>query len=428
MTPASRAILLQPALFLESGASAAENRAHDRSHAIQVDRFAQQRANGIASKDMLVALTFTSERHQVSADKLRLRVLAIDVGAGTQDILLYESDKSPENCIKLVLPSQTQIVAGHIRKATDERRPVHLTGRLMGGGASSEAIAAHLQAGLAVTAEPAAAQTVHNNLDRVAALGVRIGAEPHPSAVVVRMGDVDLDALRVGLQQFGIDMPEILAVAVQDHGYRPGAGNNEVRFAYLQSLLASGGSLASMVYQEPPEGMTRMAAIQDAFPGAYLMDTGAAAVLGALGDPVLARAAREDGVILINVGNMHTFATLVAGTRLYGLFELHTGGVTPEIVSELVERLRSGSIDPDSFTEEFDGHGAAVDPGYAAAGRFQQVAVTGPNRGLLRPLGYHEAAPHGDMMLTGSFGLVEGVLMSLARDGSRSQSLIPKTE
>src|SRR5712691_990290 len=33
------------------------------------------------------------------------RVLAIDVGAGTQDILIYESDKTPENCFKLVLPS-----------------------------------------------------------------------------------------------------------------------------------------------------------------------------------------------------------------------------------------------------------------------------------------------------------------------------------
>jgi hypothetical protein len=37
------------------------------------------------------------------------------------------------------------------------------------------------------------------------------------------------------------------------------------------------------------------------------------------------------------------------------------------------------------------------------------VAVTGPHRRLARGLGYHEAAPHGDMMLAGSWGLVEGV-------------------
>src|SRR3712207_666800 len=59
------------------------------------------------------------------------RILAIDVGAGTQDVLLYESDKTPENCVKLVLPSQTQIVGRRIRAATAIGRPVHLTGTLM---------------------------------------------------------------------------------------------------------------------------------------------------------------------------------------------------------------------------------------------------------------------------------------------------------
>ena len=43
------------------------------------------------------------------------------------------------------------------------------------------------------------------------------------------------------------------------------------------------------------------------------------------------------------------------------------------------------------------------------------VAITGPNRRIARALGYHEAAPHGDMMLAGSWGLVEGV--RLLHDG-----------
>jgi hypothetical protein len=61
------------------------------------------------------------------------------------------------------------------------------------------------------------------------------------------------------------------------------------------------------------------------------------------------------------------------------------------------------------FRAAFDGHGAALDPAYAEAGPFEFVAVTGPNRKLARPLGYHEAAPYGDMMLAGSWGLVAGV-------------------
>ena len=81
-----------------------------------------------------------------------IRVLAVDVGAGTQDILVYESDRPIENCVKLMLPSQTQVVAGRIRRATQAGKAIHLTGSVMGGGASSAAVEAHLAAGLSVSA------------------------------------------------------------------------------------------------------------------------------------------------------------------------------------------------------------------------------------------------------------------------------------
>ena len=129
--------------------------------------------------------------------------------------------------------------------------------------------------------------------------------------------DVTAQALQIGA------LPERLAVAVQDHGYQPGAGNNDVRFAYLQSLLNEGSDLRRMVYTTPPDGMTRMAAVAQAYPGAILMDTGAAAVLGALADPVVGQAAAREGAILVNVGNMHTFATLVRGGRAFGAGRVH---------------------------------------------------------------------------------------------------------
>jgi uncharacterized protein (DUF1786 family) len=355
-----------------------------------------------------------------------LRILAIDVGAGTQDVLVFDSRTTPENSVKLVLPSQTQLVARRIRAATASRSPIHLTGRLMGGGASSGAVADHIAAGLRVTATAEAARTLHNNPERVAKMGVAIREEAPADAVTIQLQDVDLEALGHALSSFGIELPEIVAIAVQDHGYRPGAGNNEVRFEYLQGLLDGGGDLGAMVFQSPPEGMTRMAAVAKTAPGCYLMDTGAAAVLGALGDPLVAEAASCDGAILINVGNMHTFATLVKGRQLYGLFEHHTGGITSEVIGDLVERLRTGRIDSATFHQEFDGHGAALDPAYAREKPFQFVALTGPNRAIARPLKYHEAAPHGDMMLSGSYGLVEGVLLSLARSGKDTEiSLIP---
>lgn len=353
-----------------------------------------------------------------------IRILAIDVGGGTQDILIYDSDRQPENCVKLVLPSQTQIVAARVREVTTAGRPLHLTGTLMGGGASSDAVAAHLAAGLPVTATTEAAPTLHNDSERVERMGVVLRADPPADAVVVNLIDIDRGALAAALEPFGVPLPEIVAIAVQDHGYRPGAGNNEVRFEFLQGLLDHGGDLTRMVYTVPPEGMTRMAAVLKTVPNAYVMDTGAAAVLGALGDPAVAEAAASDGAILVNFGNMHTFAVLLKEHRMYGLFEHHTGGITPEIVGDLVERLRGGVIDPQSFRQEFDGHGAALDPRYQDAGPFRFVAMTGPNRRLARALGYYEAAPHGDMMLTGAYGLVEGVLLTMhASNGLVRQTL-----
>jgi uncharacterized protein (DUF1786 family) len=357
------------------------------------------------------------ESDQTRTSGTPVRILAVDVGAGTQDILVYDSRRTPENCVKLVMPSQTQIVGERIRRVTADGKPLHLVGSLMGGGESSHAVSDHLNAGLPVTATAQAAGTLHNDLDRVRRMGVEIQDDPPPEAAIVELIDIDIDAIEHALHLFSVEIPEVVAVAVQDHGYRPGSGNNEVRFAYLQGLVEGGGELVNTVFQRPPDGMTRMASVLEKIAGGYVMDTGAAAVLGALGDPVVARAVDGDGAILVNVGNMHTFATLVRGRRLYGLFEHHTGGITAEIIGELVNRLRDGAIDAHAFTSDFDGHGAALDPDYQIVGPFRFVAVTGPNRAIARTLDYHEAAPHGDMMLTGSYGLVEGVLMKRAAEG-----------
>jgi hypothetical protein len=52
---------------------------------------------------------------------------------------------------------------------------------------------------------------------------------------------------------------------------------------------------------------------------------------------------------------------------------------------------------------------------------FEFVAVTGPNRALAAGLGWYFAAPHGDMMLTGSFGLADGYLAATTRQQPRPQ-------
>jgi uncharacterized protein (DUF1786 family) len=106
-----------------------------------------------------------------------MKILAVDIGTGTQDILLFDPRLDIENSFKLVLPSPTMVVRGRIRRATSQRRPVLLHGKLMGGGPCAWAAEDHLKAGLTLYATPEAAQTINDDLEVVAALGVKLVSE-----------------------------------------------------------------------------------------------------------------------------------------------------------------------------------------------------------------------------------------------------------
>ena len=47
-----------------------------------------------------------------------MQILAADIGTGTQDILLFDTEKEPENALKLVMPSPTMMLAQSIGNAT----------------------------------------------------------------------------------------------------------------------------------------------------------------------------------------------------------------------------------------------------------------------------------------------------------------------
>lgn len=326
-------------------------------------------------------------------------LLAIDVGRGTQDILVYEPGRSIENCIKLVLPSPTVVTAERIRQATRAEKPVFLDGYLMGGGANTGAVRAHLAAGFPVYATPEAAATLHDDPERVRALGVEIRANPPKDAVRVRTTDYMEPEIRQALSLFGVDYPENVAIAVQDHGYSPHRSNRIHRFELMRERLDAGGwDLLALVTDPPLADMTRMQAVRRQAPGALVTDTGPVALIGALCDPEVRRMAKT-GVTLVNAGNGHTLCFTLKGREIHGLFEHHTGALDPAKLQHYIQQLADGTL---TSEEVFDdgGHGAAVRKPLAT----DAVVVTGPNRLRLLPEAY-QAAPFGDMMLSGCFGL-----------------------
>ena len=335
------------------------------------------------------------------------RILAIDIGAGTMDTLVYDPAQPMENAVQLVLPSATSLAARKIAAIREQRRPVFLHGNLMGGYHTTNAVWAHLQAGLAVYATETAARTVHDDLDLLRSRGIVVTDDPPKDAVPVEFRDVDLARLERTLAAYDVTMPETIAIAAQDHGFSPKASNRLFRFEHWRRFLTPGSTLADHIWRRPPDYMTRLLAIQRDVPGAIVADTGPVAVLGALEDERVAAAARA-GACIVNVGNQHALGLLVRDETLFGVMEHHTEAVDTAKLERLIAHLIAGTISHDEVFAD-DGHGALVLDGYRGQPPFGFIAITGPNRRLAKALGWYEAAPHGAMMLSGCFGLVRGV-------------------
>ncbi|KAF1083946.1 hypothetical protein SPSYN_02858 [Sporotomaculum syntrophicum] len=333
-------------------------------------------------------------------------ILTVDVGSETQDVLVYQTGKNIENCPKLVMPSQTQLVAGQIRRATQQRHSIYLYGHVMGGGANFKALRQHLAAGLKVYATEQAAYTFNDNLNKVRQMGIELVEAPPADADKIWLGDIDLPAFQQALAAFDQPLPAQLAIAVQDHGFSAEESNRTLRFRLWKEFIDQGGVLRDLVFTgQIPEVYTRMKAVREIAPGAVLTDTGTAAVLGITADPTV-RPQLGKGLIAVNIGNAHTLAAAIRGQRVYGLFEHHTGMLNTTSLASLVKRLQNNELTHEEIYNA-GGHGAALHPDMGPG--WDYIAVTGPRRAMAKPLGWHEAAPYGDMMLTGCFGLLIGL-------------------
>ena len=204
------------------------------------------------------------------------RILTVDVGTGTADVLLTRPGQPIENAVKLVVPSRTQVVAARVREATDRGQTVLFTGPVMGGGPNGAAMKAHLRAGLAFVATEQAALTFADDLDKLRAAGVRVvgdGAarelrESLPAAALceVRSADLDPQALRDALALLGAEARfDAVAVAVQDHGFTPNGSNRVFRFAQWEQAVARRRRVGELFYPggEAPAAFTRLCAAAD---------------------------------------------------------------------------------------------------------------------------------------------------------------------
>jgi uncharacterized protein (DUF1786 family) len=371
-----------------------------------------------------------------------MKILTVDVGTGTQDIFLYDSNLDIENGFKLVLPSPTMMVHRQLKRMLPTRSPVLLSGHQMGGGPSAWAIEEYARAGIPVYMTPSAATTLNDELDKVEALGIRIisedDAEKLPSAIQrLTLKDFDFHLLAKTFKDYGVLLHDLeaIAVAVFDHGNAPpGVSDRQFRFDYLDDQIRAKNSLSAFAFlaEDIPNIMTRLQSVADSAGELpcplVVMDTAPAAVLGAGFDSVVA--ARKQKIIC-NIGNFHTLAFRLGEKGIEGVFEHHTGEIDLLKLEGLIRKLADGSLKHQDVFDDM-GHGALMysDEVFEFGGDDFDVVVTGPRRSMFQPthpssrsLHPYFAVPFGDMMIAGCFGLLAAtadVMPNLAEGIHRS--------
>jgi uncharacterized protein (DUF1786 family) len=333
-----------------------------------------------------------------------MKILAIDIGAGTQDILLFDSHIKTENCISLVLPTPSRFLAEKLKAIEGD---IYIHGDTIGGGSLGRAILRQLQKGYRVVMEESSAYSVRNDLDEVRSMGIEVGRKPeadHFRELEIR--EVDLPLLEKFLSNFGEDLQvDVIAIAVQDHGLSPkGVSDRAFRFENMERMLREdnrpetfhffGGSIPDY-YLRMKSAVTAVKRTSSV--PVLVMDTSFSAILGCLDEST-------GPSLIVNVGNGHTIAALLLERKIEALYEHHTHELTPKKLESDLKLLVRGELSGKKVFEE-NGHGALTLKPFQGE---VSVIVTGPNRDLFKETLFRfiYAAPGGSTMMTGPMGLV----------------------
>ncbi len=344
-------------------------------------------------------------------------ILAIDIGAGTMDVLCYVPDEKMH--YKAVVKSPVRTMGAAINATIGN---LLVTGVEMGGGPVTEALKVRADSAN-VKISTTAAATVHHDPARVAAMGLEIVSDAAVDALKqdngytgITLQDIDPMRIKQIVQGFGLPFEfGAVAVCAQDHGAAPpGVSHLEFRHNLFKVRLDQQPYPHTLLFspQRLPAEFNRLSAIAAAAgqlptDEVYVMDSGMAAILGASLDPTLRE---KQTVMVLDIATSHTVGAVLTNGELQGHFEYHTHDITLERLERLLADLPEGRLSHAQIIEE-GGHGAYLRgaPGYDAV---EAIVATGPKRRLMAPsqLPITWGAPWGDNMMTGCVGLLEAMM------------------
>ena len=344
------------------------------------------------------------------------RFLCVDIGAGTMDVLWFDTEIVHH--YKAVVVSPVRTIAERAARLPGD---LVVTGCEMGGGPVTAVLRQRAETHDVIVSLSAAA-TLHHDAEKVRAWGITV-VEDAEAEKLRRSGrhahlelkDIEADRLERLVEGFGVPFEfDAVAVCVQDHGVPP-TGMSHLDFRhriyrerldarpYPHELLFATGAVPTELnrLRSVARSAGRLPARE-----VYVMDSGMAAVVGAALDT---HAPDDHAFVVLDVATSHTVCAAVAAGELAGLVEYHTVDITPERLDRLLHEMVAGRLDHRRVLDE-GGHGAYIRKPVGPEA-LRTIIATGPKRRLVQgsrlPMVF--GAPLGDNMMTGCVGLLESL-------------------
>jgi uncharacterized protein (DUF1786 family) len=355
--------------------------------------------------------------HRIRLEVL-MKFLILDIGAGTLDILFYDSESGIH--YKAVAKSPIKRM---VEKISGLDCDILITGKEMGGGSIGSAIKRLISAGHEVIISASASLTIHHNQEKIRAMGLKIVDDREAQKLKtdkryhhLYFTDIEIDRIRQIVEGLGTPFAfDVVGICAQDHGMPPdGISHLEFRHQIFKRELDAEPRARKLLWssEEVPRYLNRLRSIAHEalkLPAkeVYVMDSGMAAISGAILDPYVQ--SREQ-FIIVDVATSHTLGATIKEGKIAGFFEYHTSDITRGRLESLIIDLAFARISHEMILQE-GGHGAYI---REAIGFDENTLIlaTGPKRDLLKEgdLSITFGSPLGDNMMTGTAGLLQAIM------------------
>ncbi len=368
-------------------------------------------------------------------------ILTIDIGKGTEDVMLFQEDTRFENSLQLVYPSMAQLLAQ--KMMSDNSNLILIDGDTIAGEPWHKEIYRIAKTRKVIMTEQAA-RSLKYNLNRVRSKNIKIISDDDFHEMLnkytinnldyynklsddvsyYKLSDIYWKRLLINLELSNISIMNIenVIICCQDHGEPENIDRSVRDFrieeiygklqnnGLLEDLLVKGNKISKYL----PRHRAVIGSAEYIFQhlstdNFFVMDSSPAVILGAI---YALQSMNIERKIILNLGNGHTLVVYVEHDKVMMIYEVHTSGVDADKIITQIRDLLSGRLTHEKVLNS-GGHGVFINAHFEYLNELEldellshKLFVLGPNRKILDRVDNIEFVhPAGSMMMAGPVGL-----------------------